>query len=173
MLVPVPDAAPQTRYDVQYQQQRGALPPGMELPYEDGDKIPDGYKLRTQWRRGLVIGGGITMGVPWAISVMAAVGADYDNKSGFLLVPGIGPWLSLAAGAGKDRPCTDTFCNSDRSGLRATLVLDGLVQTAGLAMVVAGIAFPHRRLIRDDVTVSFVPTQLGRDGYGLGAVGTF
>jgi len=175
MLVPVPDGNPQTRYDVQYPQARGALPPGMELPYEAGDPIPAGYRLRSEPRRGLVIAGSIVVGVPWVISVTAATGANFDNKSGFLLVPGIGPWLSLLAGAGKDRDCgsTSDFCNGDRSATRATLVLDGLVQSAGAAMLIIGIAVPRKRLVRDDVTLSFVPATLGRDGYGLGAVGTF
>jgi hypothetical protein len=34
-------------------------------------------------------------------------------------------------------------------------------------------AFPRKRLVREDVTVSLVPAQLGRHGYGIGAVGTF
>src|SRR6188474_2050142 len=65
MLVPIRDPASATRYDVQYPQARGALPPGMELPYEDGDAIPAGYRVREQARRGLVIGGSIMTGVPW------------------------------------------------------------------------------------------------------------
>ncbi len=103
----------------------------------------------------------------------AATGADFDNKSGFLLVPALGPWLSLLAGAGKNRDCGSEFCNADRSGLRAMLVLDGLVQSAGAAMFILGIAVPRKRLVREDVTLGLVPTTLGRDGYGLGAVGTF
>ncbi len=173
MLVPVPDSQPKTAYDVQYPQVRGALPPGMELPYEDGDPIPAGYRLRRQPRRGLLIAGAIVTGVPWVISVTAATGADFDNKSGFLLVPGVGPWLALLAGAGKDRDCGTEFCNADKSGLRAALVLDGLVQSAGAAIFIIGIAVPRKRLVRDDVTLSFLPTTLGNDGYGLGAVGTF
>jgi hypothetical protein len=175
MLVPVADGAPATNYNVQYPQGRGALPPGMELPYEEGDPIPSGYRLREQPRRGLVIAGSILVGVPWALSTTAAAGEDFDNKSGFLLVPGIGPWLMLLAGGAKDRDCTAEaiYCDGSRSGLRAVLTLDGLVQTAGTAMFVVGLAFPRKRLVREDVTVSFAPTPMGRDGYGIGAVGTF
>ncbi|HET9955833.1 MAG TPA: hypothetical protein VFQ61_15085 [Polyangiaceae bacterium] len=164
-----------TRYDVQYPQRRGALPPGMELPYEAGRPIPPGYRVVKQTRRGLIIAGSIVTGVPWTFSVMGAVGADYDNHSGFLLVPGLGPWLMLAAGGGKDKCNTDydyRVCEN-RAGLRAVLVLDGLVQTAGVAMFVAGVAVPKLRLVRNDVTVSMLPTQLGRDGYGLTAIGSF
>lgn len=57
MLVPIPQSSAETRYDVQYPQARGALPPGMELPYEEGDAVPEGYRVRTQPRKGLVIAG--------------------------------------------------------------------------------------------------------------------
>jgi hypothetical protein len=173
MLVPKSDGAPPTSYQVQYPQARGALPPGMELPYEEGDQIPPGYKLRSTPRRGLVISGAIITGVFWMISVTTAVGNDYDDKTGYLLVPGVGPWLTLLAGGGKDRQCDTAYCNADRSGVRALLTLDGLVQTTGAAMFIAGFAFPRKRLVRDDVTVSFAPTPMGQRGYGLGAIGTF
>lgn len=175
MLVPIPQGSADTRYNVNYPQARGALPPGMELPYEKGDAIPQGYKLRTQPRRGLIIAGSIVTGVPWVFSVVAAVGADYENKTGFLLVPALGPWLTLMAGGGRDDECSnsDDYCSGDNAGLRAALVLDGLVQTAGALMFVSGFAFPRTRLVRQDVTLSLLPTTLGRDGYGIGAIGTF
>src|SRR3954467_5642073 len=41
MLVPIPSGPTAgTRYDVQYPQARGVLPPGMELPYEVERRIP-------------------------------------------------------------------------------------------------------------------------------------
>lgn len=177
MLVPIPDGKAPTRYDVVYPQTRGALPPGMELPYEDGDPIPPGYRLVTRNRRGLIIAGSIVAGIPWVFSVMGAVAADYDNKSGFLLVPVLGPWLMLAAGGAKDDcdpddeaySCTD----ADNAGLRSVLVLDALIQTAGGAMFISGFAFPRKRLVRSDVTVGVTPARVGRDGYGLGLTGTF
>lgn len=176
MLVPIPNSAAETRYDVQYPQARGALPPGMELPYDEGEPIPSGYRLRTAPRRGLVIAGSIVTGVPWVFSVTAAVGNDFKDRSGFLLVPALGPWLMLATGGANDDPCSDTaysYCEGNNSGTRAILVLDGLAQTAGAVMFITGFAFPRKRLMRGDVTVSFAPSPVGRDGYGLGAVGTF
>jgi hypothetical protein len=150
----------------------------MELPYTDGQTIPPGYRLVERNRRGLIIAGSVVTGVFWLFSVTGAVAADYEDKSGFLLLPALGPWLMLAAGGGKDEPCAQDEISAisscgDRSALRAILVLDGIVQTAGAAMFVSGFAFPNRRLVRDDVTVGVVPVTLGRDGHGLGVVGTF
>jgi hypothetical protein len=147
----------------------------MELPYEEGQRIPAGYRLVERPRRGLVIAGAIVTGVLWALSTTSAVGADFDDHSGWLVVPGIGPWLMLLAGGGRDHCQTSgtySYCDSN-SGLRAVLTLDGIGQTAGLVMFISGLAFPTKRLIRQDVTVSLLPTRVGRDGYGLGVVGAF
>ena len=86
----------------------------------------------------------------------------------------------LALGGAKDEPnrsgyCYDTSSSAcgSHSSLRGALVLDGLMQGAGAAMLIVGIAVPKTRLVRRDVTVSMLPMPLGKDGYGLGAVGQF
>jgi hypothetical protein len=175
MLVPVGPQS-QTQYQVQYPQQKGALPPGMELPYEEGDPIPPGYRVAKTPRSGLVTGGFIMTGIGWGLSLTGAVASDFDSNSGFLIIPVLGPWLMLASGGAADNDCTTSgsysYCDSN-SALRSFLVLDGLLQTAGAIMVVSGYAFPKVRLVREDVTVGFVPTTFGGSSYGIGAVGTF
>jgi hypothetical protein len=150
--------------------------PPPELPYTEGQTIPPGYRVVEKNRRGLIIAGLVVTGVAWSFSVTGAVAADYEDNSGFLLIPVVGPWLMLATGGADDPPCnsTDEFevCQSN-AGLRAILVLDGLVQTAGGVMFALGIANPVKRLVRDDVSVRVVPMRVGRDGNGLGVVGTF
>jgi len=170
-LVPIDDPLSQDSGDESFDERLKSR----ELPYEEGDAIPEGYRLRDRPRRGLIIAGSIVTGIPWLFSVTAAVASDYENKSGFLVIPALGPWLMLATGGASDEPCSSTLdsCSRNRSGLRSILVLDGLVQTAGAAMFVAGLAIPRKRLVRTDVSVGLVPTPLGHDGYGLGAVGTF
>lgn len=168
-----------TRYDVQYPQARGALPPGMELPYRDGDPIPPGYRVIEQKRRGLIIAGSLTAGVPWALGVAAAAGANFEDKTGWLVVPVLGPWLMIAAGgANEDRSCgsfdtDESDCYDNNAALRGVLALDGLVQAAGAVMFACGMTIPRKRLIREDVTVSMLPSRVGRDGYGMGLVGSF
>lgn len=179
MLVPIPAGPPpaDTRYDVQYPQHRGALPPGMELPYEDGDPIPAGYRLVKQRRRGLIIAGAITTGVPWSFGVIAAVSNDFRDNTGLLLIPVVGPWALLATNTARDQSCSATetvdVCTASKAGVRGVLVFDGLVQLAGGTMFAVGMFFPRSRLVRKDVVVGFVPTTFGRGAYGLGAVGSF
>lgn len=166
MLVPIPPNAPETRYDVQYPQFRGALPPGMELPYEDGDPIPPGYRLRKQRRRGLIIAGSIVTGVPWVLGVTAATAANFGDNSGLLLLPVLGPWLMLGTNDVRRS-------GGDRAAERGVLVFDGLMQAGGAAMFLAGMFVPRVRLVRSDIVVGVAPLELGRGAHGVGAVGTF
>jgi hypothetical protein len=150
------------------------------LPYEPGQPVPAGYHVEERVRKGLVIGGGITLGVSWLFSATAAVSSDYDDKSGFLMIPVLGPWLMLAAGGAKDKTCTepeypynyDDDCGS-RAGVRGLLFFDGITQAAGTVMLATGLFATRQRLIRNNLTVAFAPTRVGVDGYGVGAVGHF
>jgi hypothetical protein len=151
--------------------------PAADLPYTEGQTIPPGYHVEERKRKGLIVAGAVVTGVFWTFSVTGAVAADYEDNSGFLLIPVLGPWLMLATGGANDPPCDDVgggleVCESN-APLRAILVLDGLAQTAGGLMFVLGMANPSKRLVRDDVTVGVVPMKVGRTGQGLGVVGTF
>jgi hypothetical protein len=153
-------------------------PPGpKELAYSEGQEVPPGYRVEERMRRGLVIAGAVMTGVAWSLSVTGAVSANYEDNSGFLMIPVFGPWLMLATGGADDPPCEPidqelSICQ-DNAGLRAILVLDGLVQTAGGIMFVWGMTSTSKRLVREDVAIDVVPMRLGRDGHGLGVVGTF
>jgi hypothetical protein len=141
--------------------------------------VPQGYHVIEEPRRGLVIGGSLSLGIPWVLGATVAVGKDFEDKTGYLMIPAVGPWLMLAAGGAKDKSCdetgTDVFCDyeRDRSGERALLFLDGMAQVAGAVMLAAGIGYPRKRLVREPTLLSLAPTRMGKDGYGFGAVGTF
>lgn len=174
-LVPVQEQPQQQPQYQQPQYQQPSTP--RELPYSEGQTVPPGYRVVEKSRRGLIIAGLVTTGVAWSFSVTAAVTADYEDNSGFLLIPVLGPWLMLATGGADDPPCVDDgggneFCDSN-AGLRGVLVLDGLVQTAGAVMFVLGVANPSKRLLRDDVSFRVAPMKIGKTGNGLGVVGTF
>lgn len=125
----------------------------------------------------MVIGGAITLGVPYVIGLSIASSADFDNASGWLAVPALGPWLMLAFRDDKCDENTNQYsdvgdCLSD-SVIRIYLTIDGLAQTAGAILFTVGMVDKKPRLVADS-TSRFVitPTRIGR-GYGLGVQGTF
>lgn len=168
-LVPLEEKKPPWR------DSNGAEP--AELPYEDDEPIPPGYRVVERKRRGLIIAGGVVTGVAWSLSATGAVAADYEDNSGLLLIPVLGPWLMLASPGAKDEctrePGSDVEFCEDKAGLRGVLVFDGITQVAGATMLIVGLFVPSKRLVRDYETMKVVPMRLGRDGHGLGVVGTF
>ena len=140
------------------------------LDYEEGDAIPAGYRTGTRVRKGLVIGGSVMLGVGYLITIMAAgIGqavndvGDRGNKDfGPLLIPVVGPFVGIAT-------------THASSGGAFGLAFLGTVQTAGLAMLIGGIAAPKTVLVRNEVgRVKFtVLPQIGATSAGLGMVGSF
>jgi len=125
--------------------------PGMtgpkELPYDDGDPVPPGYHPDTRMRKGLIIGGAVTFGVFYLISALVGA-ATIDCNSltsgsacgggGVLLIPAAGPFIAIGT------------MKADGGGA-ALLVLDGVAQAGGLAMLILGIAVPKSVLVRNDI----------------------
>lgn len=134
------------------------------LPYQDGYPIPDGYRPGTRRRTGLIIAGAATFGAVYALNVL---GASAGGDNGALFVPVVGPFIELGhLNASPLTPLAGIF-----------LVLDGLAQTAGVAMLIGGIASTKPVLVRQDVaktTVRITPLTMGYAGTapGIGLVGT-
>jgi hypothetical protein len=141
------------------------------LPFRPGRPAPQGYFLEEHVRRGPVIAGAIVLGVPYALGLSIAAGDNFSNQTGWLAVPALGPWITLATRENCATSPDDGGCPSD-SGVRTVLVLDALMQATGATLLIWGLSSPHKRYVRDDVSLQLVPTQF-RGGYGLGAVGTF
>jgi hypothetical protein len=123
--------------------------------------------LREESRRGLVIAGAVTLVAPWALGVMAAVGDDFKDGSGLLLVPVLGPVLMLA------QPGNRRSCDLGDDDTCSILVIDALTQATGAILLTAGLTLPKRTWVRQGISVSLTPAPLGPRAYGLGAVGTF
>lgn len=127
----------------------------------------------TRPRTGLIIGGSVLLGVTWLSSVLAAgiVGAindacTIDNGSSCLTsawplyLPVVGPFIQLGYVQGQGLATARTF-----------LVIDGLLQAGGLAMILAG-ALTRRQVPVYAGRVQFAPSLLG-GGAGLAAMGRF
>jgi hypothetical protein len=136
--------------------------PRVITDWEEGQTIPQGYHTTTRIRTGLVVGGAVTFGVLWLTSAFGgAIASDVGSRSGkLLIIPVVGPFTVVPTGS----VTADLF-----------LVLDGIAQAGGVAMLVAGIAAPKTVLVRDiaGVTIRPTPMTFGPGSGGFGLRGTF
>ena len=150
------------------------------VPY-DGGPVPAGYHVEERPRRGLVIAGTIVLAVPYGLGLAVAGGQNFPNSTGWLIVPGIGPWLTLASrhkSVGCSSSSSSSFNDCVDSSLddttRTFLIIDGLMQTGGAVMLIAGIAAPKKVIARDFMgSLHFTPSTIGRTGYGGFLTGVF
>ncbi len=116
--------------------------------------------------------GALTFAAAYVPSVIVASNSERtgDNK---LYIPLVGPWMDLA-----DRPgCGSGTINCGRENVNiAMLIVDGVAQAAGAAQLLAAFLAPeHHNVLQMRATagVHVAPTQMGRGGVGLAAVGAF
>lgn len=157
-----------------------ARPLAAEMPYDPDKPIPDGYKVEERARKGAVIAGAIVAGVPYVIGPHVAAASGFENKSYWLVVPGVGPFLTLST---RDDSCDENDNDPNNNGENAAeclgdvavamlLVTDGLMQTAGGVVLAIGLTARKKVLVREQTSVKFGPMRVGR-GRGLGLYGTF
>lgn len=151
-----------------------AQAPPKTLPYIEGQPAPYGYHVHEKPKLGLIITGASLAGVAYLTSFFAASIAGFDNQSGWLLVPGIGPFMTLATRDGEcDSSESDDSLDCLAEGTVTTLlVIDGLMQTAGGILLVLGLSSKTKVYRRNDLAVEIAPMRVG-SGHGLGVVGTF
>lgn len=112
------------------------------IEYEEGDVIPPGYDLKSRPDRTLLTGGLITLLVPYTISflfggVFALDGSDREQREmGPLLIPVLGPFISMGM-----------WESTSQEGAFVMLA-NGFAQTAGAAMITAGILMPDKYIER-------------------------
>ena len=154
--------------------------PAPVVPYEGGP-VPTGYHVEERPRKGLIIAGSLVAGIPWALGLSIVVGTEYPNKSSWLLLPALGPWITLASRSDRkdctyDSAGTGSYCVDDgsNSAIRTILVLDGLMQVAGTTMLIIGLTSPTKVVARDFVgSLHFTPATVGNHGYGGFVTGAF
>jgi hypothetical protein len=137
------------------------------LPYREGDEIPPGYEKERRVRRGLVIGGAVTAGALYLTTAAVGIGlqtsAANDGGRVPMFVPGFGPFIA---------PVT---LKANTAG-SIFLILDGVGQSAGIFMFVAGFAWQEDVLVLRRPPVAGVELELvpvGPNGPGLGLRGRF
>ncbi len=118
-------------------------PPPATLPYTKGTTVPFGYHEETRIRHKLVLWGAITFGSIYsliAIGVSTALldGEDNakDRELAPLFIPVAGPFIVLGT-------------TSEEKG-KPGLVIGGLIQTAGVSMLVAGLVARETIFVRNE-----------------------
>jgi hypothetical protein len=153
------------------------------LPYRDGTPVPPGYRLERSRLNGLAVAGGLVLGAGWAVGLGIAAAHGFDHANGWLVVPVLGPWVSLGR---RQAPCNienvevrDDVqrCVKDamnEATLIAAIAVDGLFQVIGGGLLLGGVFSTRQELVRKDVArVRLTPLVAGRSGYGLGLLGSF
>jgi hypothetical protein len=155
--------------------------PPESIPYEGGP-VPAGYHVEERPRRGMLIAGPVILGVPYVLGLTVASSENFPNSSGWLAVPALGPWITLAA---RHRSgtcaystyasgCTDTIDSTVDNTTRTFLILDGLMQGAGTILLIYGLSSTKHVLARDFVgSLQLTPAKIGRDAYGGFLTGRF
>ncbi|KYF98911.1 hypothetical protein BE17_11165 [Sorangium cellulosum] len=136
------------------------------MNYEEGQTVPEGYRVEGRARRGLVIAGAVTFGVTYILSAMVGLVAEAgDRASGGsgaaympLYIPLAGPFVTIGTAEAK-------------GGGVFMLMVDGLAQVGGVAMFIGGLAAPEKKLVRNDVSLSVKPIVTA-DTLGLGLSGS-
>ena len=138
--------------------------------WQEGEPIPAGYHPAQRMRKGAIVAGAVTFGVLYLISAfIAAAGTDIANAShsgndvAGLFVPVAGPFITMAQSSSAT---ADVF-----------LAIDGAAQAAGAILLVYGLTSPQTVLVRDAIYSPPLlfpkPMILGKNGAGLGLVGSF
>lgn len=139
----------------------GNVSPGpARVRWDDDRSAPPGYHVESGVRDGLVMGGAVTLGSLYLLTALTAAAlndTNRDGSAGVLYVPVAGPFLHM-----KD-------ASSDTAKL--VLVVDGLAQAAGAAMLVVGLASPRTFAVRNDAAKVVITPILGPGRAGV--VGTF
>jgi hypothetical protein len=121
--------------------------------------------------RPLLFSSFLLLGGTYGASAIDAATSGRDADKNNLYYPVVGPWMDYAnrCGAGHS-------CNSNETGYKALLILDGVGQGIGAMGMVMSLFIPERRtrhwLVVGGTDVYAAPAAVGT-GYGLGAGGAF
>jgi len=143
--------------------------------------VPDGYTVVDRPADGLITAGLIGLGVSYAAAVIVGATQGFENGTGLLAIPVFGPYAAIGT---REYDCqVDTVaaakrCTVDETQIVTLIAVDGLAQTAGALVAVAGLISGKKELVRNDlvempVTPSVAPPIAGRNGWQFSLRGAF
>jgi hypothetical protein len=152
------------------------------LPYYDGMPVPPGYKVVKRQATGVITGGAVGLAASYATAVIFGAAQGFDNASGWLAAPVIGPWLAITernygtcktANVQEARACVNQAVHEVQ--YITFVAVDGVFQMATGFLLLAGLLSSKDELIRQDLVpkVSFVVPAAGRREWSLSVQGRF
>jgi hypothetical protein len=146
-----------------------------EIDAEEGRRAPLGYTAVQRTRKGMLIGGGITLGVSYMYSALfAATGADeannsynYDgttssgeNKFAAMWIPVAGPFIQIS--------------QTDSATARLALAGLGTAEVIGAVMLYYGLTTTKKVYVRNDLVGNLsVAPMTGNGASGMALSGRF
>ena len=135
--------------------------------FDDSAPVPYGYTRVSRTRKGLIIGGAVTLGATYlATAFIGAVAADFLKAEGSntsvapVFLPVAGPFLEIG--------------QTDSAIARFYLAVSGLGQSAGAIMLLYGISSSRTVLVRNDqLIVTSIAPLIVPGAAGLSVVGRF
>lgn len=113
------------------------------MNYVEGQRVPYGYVKIEKKRKGLIIGGAVTLGATYFVSTMVgAIGEDLqetgetNSDMSAMFIPIAGPFIQAG--------------QTETSSGKWWLVNLGLAQTAGAIMLYIGLTSTRTLLVRTD-----------------------
>lgn len=144
-----------------------------DAPPPSGAPAPGAEKSALRLNVPLLVTGAVVLGAAYIPSATVAIVGRDDERA--MLLPVLGPWISLG-----QKDCNEEPCSAE--GLdKALIVTSGILQGAGfVAMALSVFIPPPSKGSLPSLTgsatkpkVQVTPVSFGRSGAGIGAVGTF
>jgi hypothetical protein len=152
------------------------------LPYRKGMPVPDGYEVVHRPNSGLITGGAVGLGLAYGVALIVGASEGFENGTGWLAAPLIGPWGAIGARKYECQSATQTVAEAKKCvraavgevQLITVIAVDGLAQLATVVVMIAGALSSHDELVRQDlVNVAVIPPSDKREPWQLGLSGKF
>lgn len=154
------------------------------LPYRKGMPVPDGYEVVHRPNSGLIAGGLVGLGLTYGVALIVGASEGFENGTGWLAAPVVGPWGAIGARKYECKSATQTVAEAKKCVRAAVgevqlitiIAVDGIAQLASVVVTIAGALSSHDELVRQDlvdVDVAVIPPASKREPWMLGFSGRF
>jgi hypothetical protein len=131
-----------------------------------------------------MLGGGLTFGAAYGAGLAYALTKSFDNATGWLAVPILGPWAAIKGRSFRCKSdnnvsqkdvddCIDGAL--DEVSAITFMAVTGLVQAVGATLFFVGVGDVSKEWVRADLAQVEVKADVGpvSDGYGFKLTGRF